>query len=141
MEKFKLFKEKFKVEQFLIHESKYWTWSLRPQQPTLGSGILALRRYAEAFSEITVDEGSDLSGIIKVIEEQLKTEFSYEKINYLMLMMVDPHLHFHIIPRYSQEKEFAGIKWVDKGWPGPPSLEADIIEDQTLIKLQQALKK
>ena len=28
---------------------------------------------------------------------------AYERINYLMLMMVDPHVHFHVIPRYSGE--------------------------------------
>ena len=136
-----LFKEKFKVEKFMIYESNYWTWSLRPQQPTLGSGVLALKRYAEAFADITPDEGKDLSEIIKVIESRLRVKFEYEKINYLMLMMVDSHLHFHIIPRYSKVIELEGIKWEDKGWPGLPSLDADDISDDKMNKILLFLKK
>ena len=46
----------------------------------------------------------------------------YEKINYLMLMMVDPHVHYHVIPRYESPASFDGVAFVDHGWPGPPVL-------------------
>lgn len=140
MNEFDSFKEKFRVDELLIYESEHWTWSLRPLQPTMGAGILALKRYAESFSEITEEEGKDLSVIIKVIEERLKQAFEYDKINYLMLMMVDPHVHFHIIARYQEPKEFAGVTLQDKGWPGPPSLEADKHSDQFLFAIQDKLK-
>jgi diadenosine tetraphosphate (Ap4A) HIT family hydrolase len=41
------------------------------------------------------------------------------KINYLMLMMVDPHVHFHVLPRYEGDRSHGGIEVVDAGWPGP----------------------
>ena len=135
-----MFKEKFRVNELLIFESKHWTWSLRPLQPTLGSGILALKRYAEFFSDITEEEGKDLAVIVRVVEERLKRAFAYDKINYLMLMMVDPHVHFHIIPRYSEAIELEGITWQDRGWPGPPSLEAEQISDDILFAIQDKLK-
>ncbi|HZU51781.1 MAG TPA: hypothetical protein VE968_07895, partial [Sphingomicrobium sp.] len=46
-----------------------------------------------------------------------------ERINYLMLMMLDPHVHFHVIPRYSEPRTWNGVEFVDEGWPGPPRLE------------------
>ncbi len=140
MENYVLFNDKFRVEELLIYESKHWTWSLRPLQPTLGAGILALKHYTESFSDITFEEGKDLVVIIKVIEERLKEHFSYDKINYLMLMMVDPHLHFHLIPRYSRTIEYEGINWSDKGWPALPILDADVIPDEILFKIQTLLK-
>ena len=45
---------------------------------------------------------------------------SYERINYLMLMMVDPNVHFHVIPRYSEARQWDGVEFPDAGWPGPP---------------------
>ena len=36
------FKNKFRVEDLKIFESKHWAWSLRPHQATLGAGILWL---------------------------------------------------------------------------------------------------
>jgi diadenosine tetraphosphate (Ap4A) HIT family hydrolase len=53
----------------------------------------------------------------------------YERINYLMLMMVDPHVHFHVIPRYAVAREFGTLSFPDKGWPGPPDLASAIALD------------
>ncbi len=50
------------------------------------------------------------------------TTFDFQKINYLALMMVDPHVHFHVIPRYSGSREFAGSTFADATWPKPPDV-------------------
>jgi len=41
-----------------------------------------------------------------------------------MLMMVDPHVHFHVLPRYAGARRFEGVDFDDRGWPGPPDLKA-----------------
>jgi diadenosine tetraphosphate (Ap4A) HIT family hydrolase len=41
-----------------------------------------------------------------------------------MLMMVDPHVHFHVLPRYSGSKSFNGLSLGDAGWPGQPDLQS-----------------
>ena len=40
-----------------------------------------------------------------------------------MLMMVDPNVHFHVLPRYSGVREWQDIQFEDHGWPGPPQLK------------------
>ncbi|NDV95456.1 HIT family protein [Dysgonomonas sp. 521] len=140
-ENFVAFQEKFKVEEFKIYESKFWIWSLRPVHNTLGAGILSLKRYTESFSDISEEEGSDLALIVKVIERALKVNFTYDRINYLMLMMVDPHLHYHVIPRYSIEQEFDGQKFKDEGWPKLPQLTAPNFSSETLHKIKDLLIK
>jgi diadenosine tetraphosphate (Ap4A) HIT family hydrolase len=39
-----------------------------------------------------------------------------------MLMMVDPHVHYHVIPRYEGEREALGVRVADAGWPKVPAL-------------------
>jgi diadenosine tetraphosphate (Ap4A) HIT family hydrolase len=60
--------------------------------------------------------------VIADLEAALKKAFRYDKLNYLMLMMVDPQVHFHVIPRYADVREFEGLSFRDAGWPGPPEL-------------------
>ena len=36
------------------------------------------------------------------------------KINYLAYMMIDNHVHFHVIPRYSKIKKFNEIEFKKK---------------------------
>ena len=42
----------------------------------------------------------------------MRATFDHQKINYLALMMVDPHVHFHVIPRYSGSRELEGATFV-----------------------------
>src|SRR5690554_6165870 len=94
------FKEKYRVNNYKIYESEHWVWSLRPHQATIGAGVLSLKRECKAFSELTTEEFVDLENIVKIIESSLKTTFKYDVINYLMLMMFDKQVHYHIFPRY-----------------------------------------
>ena len=95
---------------------------VRPAQPVLGALVLACKQPVTAFSDLDQDAFSELQLAIKAIETMLKAAVDYEKINYLMLMMVDPHVHFHVMPRYSGTREWHGIELTDDGWPGQPDL-------------------
>jgi diadenosine tetraphosphate (Ap4A) HIT family hydrolase len=67
---------------------------------------------------------ADLAAAVAVVEHATRAAFGYDKINYLMLMMVDPDVHFHVLPRYGGERRFADLSFLDAGWPGPPDLGA-----------------
>lgn len=134
------FKSKFKTDEFLIYESKYWIWSLRPVQATIGAGVLSLKRECPVLSELNQEEFSDLNDIIKVIEITLKKTFNYDIMNYLMLMMVDKQVHYHVLPRYERSIDFAGISWKDLGWPGVPSLAGDDIDNSKLHEILDTIK-
>ena len=75
------------------------------------------------------------------IEAALSTAVGYAKINYLMLMMVDPHVHFHVIPRYEGERSHAGLAIADAGWPKMPALaEAVELDAEQIVALRDWLK-
>lgn len=121
-ETFNEFRAKFRVEELKVLENNSWSWSVRPGQPTLGAGILSLNRYALQFSEVTPAEMKDLASIVGTLERTIKAAFNHDIMNYLMLMMVDHHVHYHVIPRYDGSRAFAGLEWVDNGWPALPVL-------------------
>ncbi|PID70358.1 HIT family protein [bacterium DOLZORAL124_38_8] len=140
-ENFKAFQEKFKTEELLLYQSKYWKWSLHPTQHTLGAGILSLNRYCEKMSDISPEESQDLQNIIQVIEHTVSKVFQNQKINYLMLMMVDPHLHYHVLPRYQQPQEFNGKQWEDKSWRDLPAPETEKYDFEMLHNIKAALQQ
>jgi diadenosine tetraphosphate (Ap4A) HIT family hydrolase len=113
---------RFGYPDTLIAEYGHWVVLLRPEQPTLGSLVLAARSDAEAFGDLPPEAMAELATVIPALETTLKGAVDYAKINYLMLMMVDRHVHFHVIPRYEGTREAAGITVEDKGWPKAPAL-------------------
>ncbi len=106
----------------LVQGYQYWTVHLRPKQATLAALVLVCRESAHAFSDISTDAASELPSIVRDTEEVLFQLFGYDKINWLMLMMVDPHVHFHILPRYKNKQTFSRLTFTDPGWPGQPDL-------------------
>jgi diadenosine tetraphosphate (Ap4A) HIT family hydrolase len=135
------FNLKFKTKELLIYESKYWIWSLRPNQVTLGTGLLSLKRECADFSGLIQEEFCDLKNIIQVIERTLMITFNYNILNYLMLMMVDKQVHYHVIPRYESDIDFGGILWKDSAWPAVPDLTGDNSSMQVLYEIQKTIKE
>jgi diadenosine tetraphosphate (Ap4A) HIT family hydrolase len=107
-----------------VAQTTHWTVLLRPRQPTFGSLVLVCREPVHAFSELSAAGFADLRDVLRCVEPVLREVSAYERINYLMLMMVDPDVHFHVIPRYRGTRIFLGADYRDAGWPGPPNLEA-----------------
>ena len=135
------FAEKFKIKELSLFESEYWIVSLRPQQPTLGSLVLSAKGDCTVFSDLSKEETEELSMVFKLIEMKLKQVFDYDKINYMALMMIDNHVHFHIIPRYSASRIFGDHEYIDKTWPKPPDILLNIVEAAALNNLYDELKK
>ncbi len=117
----------------LIREYEHWVVLLRPAQPTLGSLILAAKGEATSFADLPEAAFAGLQRAVADIERALGEAVRFEKINYLMLMMVDPHVHFHVIPRYEGERSACGVSVTDAGWPKVPALgeAVELAADQT----------
>lgn len=113
---------KFGAPQTIIRQYQHWSVMLRPAQATLGALVLAAHEPAQAFSELSPASFTELHAVTGQVEAALTKAFQYDKINYLMLMMVDTDVHFHVLPRYAQPKQFAGMAFIDAGWPAMPDL-------------------
>lgn len=113
---------KFGYPATLLREFEHWLVLLRPAQVTLGSLVLAAKSDATAYRDLPRAAFAEQADVVNAVETALSGFCQYERINYLMLMMVDPNIHFHVIPRYSAPRQWSGIEFPDAGWPGPPQL-------------------
>lgn len=133
---------KFGYPETVIRDDGDWIVMARPQQVTLGSLVLASRRPVERFGALDDEGFRALGPAVRQIEAALTAFVGYQKINYLMLMMVDPDVHFHVIPRYEGEREFGGMVFPDAGWPGPPDLKAAVTPaPEGMAALVEALRR
>lgn len=122
--------EKFGYPATLVAEYTHWVVLLRPAQPTLGSLVLAAKHDAQAFGDLPAEAHAELAQATRAIEAALRRFVGYDRLNYLMLMMVDPHVHFHVIPRYEGVRHWNGLDFVDSGWPKIPDLSAAVTLDE-----------
>lgn len=105
-----------------VAETASWLILVRPKQPTFGSLVLICKEEAQAFAQLSPAAFADLKTAVDGVERVLGKVVAYEKINYLMLMMVDRDVHFHVIPRYAGTREHEGRVFADAGWPAAPAL-------------------
>jgi diadenosine tetraphosphate (Ap4A) HIT family hydrolase len=113
---------KFGYPDTVLAEQGSWIVQLRPKQVTLGALVLVCREPATAFSHISAEAFAALKPVSAAIEQMLGAVVGYQRINYLMLMMVDPDVHFHVLPRYEGHRSLGDFEVADAGWPGPPNL-------------------
>ena len=127
--------EKFGYPATLVRDFHHWVLLIRPAQVTAGSLILAAKSDVTAYGALPPAAFTEQGTIVADLEQMLRRAINMDKINYLMLMMVDPHVHFHIFPRYRGERSFAGLTLTDHGWPGPPDLKSAMELDSAAIGL------
>ena len=132
---------KFGYPDTLIRDYHRWVVLLRPHQATLGALVLVCKDPVQSFGEVSSQAFGELQQVTGDIEAGLTAFRPYQKINYLMLMMVDKDVHFHVLPRYESDQDFEGTTFPDKGWPAVPDLAAGVQADAAaLAKLGAALK-
>lgn len=129
--------KKFGYPESLVKSYEYWYLLLRPGQITLGSLVLICKEPVHQYSLISQQAILEQKLIIADIEHVLKHRFDYAKINYQMLMMQDPEVHFHVIPRYDTDVEFCELSYADAFWPKPVdmsfSLNLDAVHKAELL--------
>ena len=102
----------------VLKEYNHWVILFRDKQVTIGS-VIIMSKHAEhtSLGALQPEAWEEFGAVTADLERTVTQEFGAEKFNYLALMMYDPEVHFHVIPRYSKEVTFNGISFVDPDWP------------------------
>ena len=130
--------EKFGYPETLVKEYDNWVVLLKPEQTTLGTFIIANKSEATYLGKLPLEDWAEFSSVSRDAELVLTNELGAEKFNYLALMMKDPNVHFHLVPRYSKPQSFNGRDYVDKDWPGKTELgKIDLNEESFDILLER----
>ncbi|MEL6961528.1 MAG: HIT family protein [Pseudomonadota bacterium] len=133
--------QRFEYPGLLVKDFEHWSVTLRRHQVTLGALVLLAKSNVTAWPELDRTAFTELKDVTVSIERSLSALFGYDKINYLMLMMVDPNVHFHVFPRYQRTVAFADIDFADAGWPKAPDLASGpTLDDDMAMRLIAHMK-
>ena len=126
--------------QFLIKEYQYWAVMLRAHHVTPGSLVIVTKTDVTELGQVNATEWEEFGVVCSDTETLLKKTFGAEKFNYLALMMKDPTVHFHLIPRYSKPVEINGKKFKDHDWPLKTELKPGEYSDEDLLEIKSRLE-
>lgn len=134
------FRAKFRLDELEIARTPGWILSLRPGQITLGAMILSLASGARNHADLTPEEGAGLAAGLGMAERLAREVYGAVRINALCLMMQDPVVHFHILPRYDAPCTRHGRQWEDADWPRPPTIRPGEEPPELLHALRDDLR-
>jgi len=125
----------------VVREYDHWVVLVRPKQVTLGALVMACKERAQSFGAVSSEAFREHERVVRDIEQGLKAFSAFEKINYLMLMMVDKEVHYHVLPRYSETRNFEGVDYPDPGWPAVPDLTSGpVLEGESLAAMVAGIR-
>ena len=135
--------QKFGYPGTLVKEYEHWVMLLKPKQTTVGTLVLVEKSEATHLGELSRESWAEFADVSRDAEAWTRQAFGAEKFNYLALMMKDPNVHFHFVPRYSQPVEVGGESFADTDWPSKTELgnielnEAQLNEIRTKLQSVQ----
>ena len=83
-----------------------------------------LKRHAREMSDLTPDERDGLMAVVFAVEEAIRTTMRADKMNLASLGNMTPHVHWHVIPRFRDDRHFPTPIWA------PPQREAVVPEER-----------
>jgi diadenosine tetraphosphate (Ap4A) HIT family hydrolase len=140
MELARPFADTFSADTLTLFKTDLWSVLIRKGQSTLGSLVLAANRNFISAAEMTPEEAAEFPHVVGRLEGALRSAFNFDKINYVCLMMVDRHYHFHVYPRYETPRIYDGVEYIDEAWPRPVSIAVPPSDEAFLIKLRDHLR-
>lgn len=112
-----------------------WKAVLHPSQCGLGNVLLATRRHVPRMADLTPGEWQEFQAVITALEPALERAFGAALINLAYQRnwayreaepdppfkngQPNPHVHWHLTPRYAQPVEFGGLTFDDPTFGEP----------------------
>jgi len=100
--------------------TKYWAVNLGNDQLYLGRAFVTIREHKGSLGELSEEEWADLGVVVRTLEKAYKEAFGAAPINWTCMMNhsykkdpVDPHIYWHVFPRYRNPVTLAGITFND----------------------------
>ena len=133
--------EVLKKDDFVIHQTKFWRITLAPQQTYLGRCYVTLLRHCPDLAELTQKEWEDSIQIVKDLEKAIRRAFTPDVFNWFCQMndafqseTPQPHVHWHVRPRYKQKVEFSGQTFEDLEFGHRHSYTREEVYPETVLQ-------
>jgi len=84
-----------------------------------------LKRHATEMTDLDPAERDGLMAVVYAVEEAIRATMQADKMNLASLGNMTPHVHWHVIPRFRDDRHFPGPIWA------PPKRDAAVSRERT----------
>ena len=84
-----------------------------------------LKRHATEMTDLDPAERDGLMAVVYAVEEAIRATMQADKMNLASLGNMTPHVHWHVIPRFRDDRHFPGPIWA------PPKREAVVPRERS----------
>lgn len=70
-----------------------------------------LKRHAREMTDLDEAERDGLMAVVYAVEAAVRETMRPDKMNLASLGNMTPHVHWHVIPRYADDRHFPGPVW------------------------------
>ena len=70
-----------------------------------------LKRHAREMTDLDPGEREGLMAVVYAVEEVIRATMRPDKMNLASLGNMTPHVHWHVIPRFRDDRHFPGPVW------------------------------
>ncbi|HEY3326106.1 MAG TPA: HIT family protein [Novimethylophilus sp.] len=70
-----------------------------------------LNRHVKEMSDLDEDERSGLMRVVLAVEKGVREVLRPDKVNLASLGNMTPHIHWHVIPRFADDRHFPNSIW------------------------------
>lgn len=106
----------FGKEFQIVKDYDSWTLIVAEGQLPLGWCICFLKRHVEFFEDLTDEEVLELKQVVAELKSALGKTFKPDWFNVMQLGNMEHHLHFHLVPRYKEPREYDGRTFTDQDY-------------------------
>lgn len=79
-----------------------------------------LNRHARELTDLAPEERDELMRVVYAVEAAIRQTLGADKMNVASLGNMTPHVHWHVIPRFADDRHFPAPIWA------PPRREASV---------------
>lgn len=133
----------------IIWESEHWKVIIHEDQQYLGRAIVSAKnRERPTLTSLTTDEWLDFQNVVKDFEQAVRSAFGAELFNWACLLNLafqndppNPHVHWHVRPRYRQPVVFAGLQFRDEDFGRHYDIKTCVQTNDILLLIADTIKK
>ena len=135
--------------------SARWKLVLHPDQTAPGALLIVARRHVPKVSELTDDEVTEFFGLYQLVESALEQSLGASMVNLACLRnwafrsehpdppllhgRPNPHVHWHVVPRYAVPITINDITFVDRDFGEALTWQGRRVSDRVLRQLIERL--
>lgn len=105
---------------FELFETNKWVVILTFDQGYLGRAYITLKEHKGDLKDLTDEEWLEFAEVVQKYENSIRNAFGAKMFNWTCLMNnafqtqpSQPHIHWHVRPRYDTDVEFGGLTFKD----------------------------